>query len=301
MSSSKSKDKSPDSRSDSRQAEVESAPDTGGSEQPDGDVTGAGAESDSPRVGDILAGRVSREALDPVTVSELAAWFGAPAQSVLDAEAASIREQTALGPDSSSTAFASDDGYDQYDDPELRELWRQRRKAMAAVDAAFLARLESWTGGYDEFVNLPEPMSLPIENGLEQFDLAAWRLNFLEVREWEVDEDLYEALRERAPQAVLRDLHRPVETWPLSLEPTDLGVDIAGAKASRDIRDVLSQRYSDVMSQFRSASLLAQQHLDALRGRLREPWENSYIPESERPAAGRQLSDAEIVKWFGAL
>ena len=242
------------------------------------------------RVGDILSGRVSSEELDPVTIAELSAWFGAPAQSIVAAErAATAPHDPPPHPD------------DDFDDPELRELWKNRRRAMDAVDPVFLARLESRTEEADEYVTLPEPPPLHIEQPLDKFDIHAWRFNFLDIREREIDEDLYDALRQRAPQAVLRDLHRPVLSWPLVLIPTDMGVDIAGQRSRSELWAIMTKRYDTIMQDYEVASRQGRRGLEKMRARLAEPWEDSYIPESERGGPASSMPTAEDLKWFGSV
>ena len=60
----------------------------------------------------------------------------------------------------------------------------------------------------------------------------------------DVPPQLYEDLHENAPQALLRDLHRPDLTWPIILRPMDLGVDTGGARARSLVHDAMQQRYS---------------------------------------------------------
>lgn len=258
------------------------------------------------RVGDIVSGRVPQNELDPNTIAQLASWFGAPAQSIVETERAIARGQAdpaARRPGARPPADPDDDGADHPDDrkhtdPEIRALWRRRRRAMAAVDPAFLAYFESLTTRGDDHLRIPEPPELAIETSIARFDIEAWRLNFLEIREWEIDEYLHDEMRERTPQALLRDLHRPVTEWPLALEPVDLGVDVGGLKALESIHGIMRARYGLDMEEHRLASIQGREQLDELQERLAAPWEDSYIPESERKSS--KIS-AEDFKWFNSI
>ena len=279
------------------------------------------AEGAEPRVRDIVSGNVTRDELDPETIAQLAAWFGAPAQSVVQAERAHARGQgdPGAGPPSRGPglppapgvgpygpvgipddpdALTHDHPDDNYDDPEIRALWRRRRRAMRAVDPDFLAYFESLKTRGDDNIRLPDPPVLALETPLASFDIHAWRLNFLGIREWEIDEDLYDDLRERTPQALLRDLHRPVTTWPLALESTDLGVDVGGLRSQASIRGTMQARYSICMDEYRLASVQGREQLEVLRDILETPWEESYIPESERKST---KITAEDFKWFSSI
>ncbi|MEM9490514.1 MAG: hypothetical protein AAGC55_15310 [Myxococcota bacterium] len=257
------------------------------------------AATDEPRVGDLLHGRVSEEQLDPATIAQLAAWFGAPAQAIVDAERAAGaspgRDPAAPQPPSETPPPREA----KYSDPALRELWRRRYRAMDAVAPDFLAELESWAVESDELLHLPEPMDLNIESSLAKFDFQVWRLTLLDVREYERPESVWDALSERAPQAVLRDLHRPVLSWSPVLMPNDLGVDWRGSRSYSRVNALMRASYRATFDSFQTASALAREGFKELRSRLAEPWENSVVPEEKRRSSSfyPTLND---MQWFGS-
>lgn len=230
------------------------------------------------RAGEVIAGKVPAEELDPATIAELAAWFGAPAQGF---DEPPPRRET-------------------HDERERRELWERRRRAMAAVEPELLERLEARTHAGDPFIRLPEPPRLHLENPLNKFDPKAFRIHQFDVGEWEVPEDLRDMMEERAPQAILRDLHRPVLKWSLYLHPQDLGMDIGGARATQAISDAVGTRYQVRMAERPMASQEGRKLLAELRARLREPWDNIEIPEERRTQA-TSARTAEDMRWFGDI
>ena len=70
---------------------------------PDDPARDSGRQSDH-RVGDIVSGRVAREELDPETITQLAAWFGAPAQSIVNTAPVAVLAALESGLDASSFA-----------------------------------------------------------------------------------------------------------------------------------------------------------------------------------------------------
>jgi hypothetical protein len=229
-------------------------------------------------VGDFLAGRVSpadREELDPETVAQLAAWFGTPVAT----PAATPR---------------SDAPPDKRQQAALR-----RQQALDAVDRTFLAALESkWMSG-DALLRVNRPVSQPPRSP-SRFDLDVWKLQASdEVREAERPEDISDALKDSTPQAVLRDLHRPEQQWPLRLLPNDLGMDVAGTRTRSKIDTILRTSYLVRMDDEPIPARLIVEDMGALRAHLDEPWENFYVPPENRRGLPSLVPTAEDFKWFG--
>jgi hypothetical protein len=236
-----------------------------------------------PRAGDVIAGRVSRETLeeelDPQTIAQLAAWFGAPATGLAGQPE----------PDRGSRQ-----------DPELRELWERRRRATDAVDPALVARLDARTHAGDDFIRVPEPPTLTLERPLSKLDMRVWKVHLTEIRDYERPEDIPDEMMERVPQALLRDLYRPVLSWPLFFQPLDTGVDVAGQAALAEVGAVVHARYQVRMAARSMASRLAAEHMAELRARLAEPWGDIEIPEERRVQAS-SVPSPEDMRWFGGV
>jgi hypothetical protein len=233
-----------------------------------------------PRAGDLLAGRVPQERLeeelDPETIAQLAAWFGAPA------------------------ADAPEKRRGEHEDPELRELRERRKRATDAVDPTLVARLDARTSAGDEFIRLPAPPVLNLERPLNKLDMSVWKMRLGDIREHERPEDISDLLQDRAPQALLRDLHRPVLSWPLFLQTMDLGVDVAGQAARTQVAEIVNTRYQVRMAERPIASRQATREMAELRARLAEPWSAIEIPE-ERRIRSSDARTADDLRWFGSV
>lgn len=254
--------------------DISTAPGAADLDTEDRDRSSGGEE---PRVGDLLAGRVSQEELDPETVAQLAAWFGAP----LPAGAAPPELEGAADP---------------------RDEARERRaRALDAVDPTFLAALESkWTQG-ERLLRVTAPLT-PARPAPSKFDLARWDVRLGdEVRETERPEDIVDALKEPTPQAILRDLHRPEQQWPLRMLPKDLGMDIAGLDSRARLESALRAPLAVRMDDEPVPARMISEDMSALRARLDEPWGDSYIPPEKRRGPDSYVPTAEDLKWFGMV
>jgi hypothetical protein len=235
-------------------------------------------------VGDVLTGRVAaaaREELDPETVAQLAAWFGVP----VDTPAAPARRS-----DAPPSKLPS----------KREEALLRRQQALDAVDPAFLAALErKWTQG-DALLRVNRPVRAQVRSP-SRFDLDEWNLRASdEVRETERPEDVVDALKEDpTPQAVLRDLHRPEQQWPLRLLPEDLGMDVAGMRTRSRIDTILRTSYMVRMDDEPVPARLILEDMGALRAHLDEPWESFYVPPEKRRGVASLVPTAEDFKWFG--
>jgi hypothetical protein len=230
-----------------------------------------------PRVGDLLSGQVSpaaRAELDPETMAQLAAWFGVP---------------TPAGATARSEGPLSKRG----------EAALRRQRALDAVDRAFLTALEGkWTQGHT-LLRITRPLGQP-RRSPTCFDLDAWNLQASdELREAERPEDISDALKDPTPQAVLRDLHRPDQQWPLRLLPEDMGLDVAGTRTRSRIDTALRTRYVVRMDDEPIPARLMLEDMAALRAHLDEPWESFYVPPEKRRAPASLVPSAEDFKWFG--
>lgn len=238
-----------------------------------------GPDEHEPKVSALVRGEVQRDDLDPVTVAQLAAWFGAPATGV------------AASPDTPP-------------EPDENPLWRERREAHRrmeeALDEKLAHRLESWTEASRGLTRLPPPMSLGIERQLGRLDLSVWRIRSIETVETERPEDIVDCLREAVPQAVLRDLYRPVDTWPYLMLDQAVGVDLAGLFSLERIRETTNTKYQVRMERELIASQLVYRDMGDLEARLDEPWDEIEIPEEQRSKSSLSRTDLDLF-WFGAV
>lgn len=230
-----------------------------------------------PRAREVMRGEVKSDQLDPATVAQLAAWFGAPAAAFDEVIATRA---------------------DEPDDPELAARRRVQRDAMAAADPALLARFDAMLGAGDRFIHLPEPLTLPIERPMSKVDVRHFRALEVATRDWERPDEVVDALEENVPQSVLRDLNRPVLSWTPVFIERDLGVDVGGMRATGVIREVMGLRLR--MSEALMASVLAYRDMTELRARLDEPWDEIEIPE-ERITLTSEARPLEDLMWFGSV
>jgi hypothetical protein len=199
--------------------------------------------------------------LDPALIARLEAWFGAPT--------------TAQAPPPPPARRRS---------AEEIELERARRRALEALEhSALAARLEQRGHSLATLVRPLPPVRLSIERSVTKFDLARWRLLETGPREVERPDDLWDALAERTPQALLRDLHRPVMYFD-EVEFEQIEVFPPGSTSTGEVRESMAADYrwtpEEPQLEFARADLAA------LRHRLRhEAW-------GEAPAEIARIRDA---------
>lgn len=246
------------------------------------DAAGKSASSsrEEPRVSALMRGEVSREELDPATVAQLAAWFGAPATGVAVPESGAAPQ------------------------PLEESLWDERREVHrhleAALDEKLAKRLESWTEKSAGLTHLPPPMTLTIERQLAKLDMDMWRVRSVETVEHERPEDISDGIREPVPQAVLRDLHRPVMTWPYLLMDQALGIDVAGTRSIESIRETTSTSYRVRMERELIASQLVYRDRSEFMDELNQPWEDIEIPKERRGSSSLHRTPEDLL-WFGTV
>jgi hypothetical protein len=175
-----------------------------------------------------------------------------------------------------------------------------RARLEQRADEALLAHIE----GHRERARrlLPRetvPVEPPAGDELSRLRLDAWRLRLAgEPRELERPPAIADALKERTPQAILRDLHRPVRMIPpIKLRPVVVGAD-PGAGSART-RKAMVARYAVRMAQHRLAAAIGAEALAELRDLLAKPWEPA-LPEDEARRASLEPGP-EDAHWFGTF
>jgi hypothetical protein len=154
---------------------------------------------DEPRAIDIVraAGASTDEReLDAETIAQLSAWFAAPV-------AAPAPPPPTL------------------EDEERAAYVERLERALEAVEPAFLERRFRFEREAEALLRLPPPPPEP--RPISKFDVDVWRLPTIddEAREVDIPYALQDDLKVCAPQAVLRDLHRVVQTFSMALTISD--------------------------------------------------------------------------------
>jgi hypothetical protein len=207
-----------------------------------------------PTVRQLLDDPAKSEALDAATLAELHRWFGLPSAMDLPPE------------------------------PEAPEAEQRRDAALAAVNPAFLGYLTRLELGLQRMMEVPDVASRPAEHLLtvaERFQMAS-RMG--EPRQVEIPFQLEDDLKECAPQALLRDLHRTEEYFERSFEVNRVAAEIPDVH--RGFATALAQARSDrepmsMRAELRASILERTQARDAVR------WETlaRAVPDPEPPSA----------------
>jgi hypothetical protein len=185
------------------------------------------------------------------------------------------------------------------EDEELAARVARRERALAAVDRRLVAHLERHERGAAGLVaRLPPAPRLVVERELGAVDPAVFAVRDAgdEVAVERPDE-ITAALEQAVPQAVLRDLHRPVVHFgDIELRPRSLGIDRSGERARAELRAALAERHGG-LADLPTGSQIMREELTALAATLAAPWEASR-PEHPTSTA-RATPGAEDWRWFG--
>lgn len=186
---------------------------------------------------------------------------------------------------------------------ERKQLVERRERVLAAADPAFMERLGQHEAVADALRSaLPargEALLRVIDRPLALFDLDVWRLREVaEARELEPSDEIRDAMLECAPQAFLRDLHRPVQMFgDVELRripsPTSAAALMRGRTAVREAFAAPPAR----AGRLPLASSEAAAGFGELREVLARPWANSR-PAKPLPMPSH-APPAEDLQWFG--
>src|ERR1044071_2698533 len=152
--------------------------------------------------------RKVKDGLDDATRADLERWFGLPSFEQLAEQGIVPAPPPA-------------------EDPEFAERRKRQDEALAAVDPVWLdahrLRVEAMAA---MVIPLP-PLALRVDPGIARFDHAmiAHAASIAEPRDVERPGDLEDAMAERTPQALLRDLHRPEQDFYKAFEQVDVIAD----------------------------------------------------------------------------
>lgn len=243
------------------------------------------ADQKNRRVGERIASsdsKSSMEDIDPALMARLEAWFAGPATGFPPPASEPVR----VPPRASRAAPAR----------------TTQKAALDAVDPGLLERLESQGARSAAMIEPLTPPESTLDPSIARFDFSVWGLQGIgEEREIERPEDVQFAVQDRTPQALLRDLHRPVRYYgDIYLRPLDLGVDRFGLVSRAAITDlVYGRRYTVNPDREPSGRRAMREGYAELRDILAQPWEQSK-PENPRPVPS-ELPDVNDLKWFGSV
>lgn len=209
---------------------------------------------DEQRVKDLI--EQGRAPLDPATQASLEKWFGLPSATELE------EQGKIAGPV----------------DLDMVQVIERRTKALAAVDPALLDAIRLRTEDIPNPIGTPKRTVEPvIDASIALFDhgMVDRALTIAEPRTVEIPDALIDDLRECAPQALLRDLHRPELFFDKQFEIVDAlaeqRVDVVAEVKSAMTTSWRPAAYSNVALAESRAMLLD------VRTQRRQPW-TSFLP-----------------------
>lgn len=158
------------------------------------------ADNDDTKVKDLL---------DAKTRAELERWFGMPSF-----------EQLADRGVAPPPAPAEED-------PAIVARAKRVQDALAAADPRFLEAHRARTAPADHLLNFKAAIDVHVDQNITLFDIAMAerQQSIAEPRERELPEELRDDMKECAPQALLRDLHRPELQFDKVFEVVDIAAE----------------------------------------------------------------------------
>ena len=166
-------------------------------------------EKFDPKVKDLLErdqGKPLGEIVDAATAAELERWFGRPTFQQVEEGEVNVAEE----------------------DPDVAAVRERRAKAIEAVDPAMVeAHRRRTDGPLDDLLKFKATITLRVREDVSVIDHAMIeaKLKISEPRERQRPEDIEEQLEDNAPQALLRDLHRPELVFEKLFEIVDMAAE----------------------------------------------------------------------------
>lgn len=201
-----------------------------------------------------------KDLLDSATRDDLERWFGLPSFEAL----ADRGIQPAPPPAEV--------------DPKFAERRKRQDTALAAIDPALVEAHRRRTDSAAEFLKPPPEVTLHVDPDLMQLDEAmiARQGAIADPREVQRAPDIEDAVRERTPQALLRDLHRPELYFDKAFQRVDMIADYR-ADVGVTIHEIMatsSRLPAPAMRPFQEGYALLQE----LRAERQQPWINIEMP-----------------------
>jgi len=193
----------------------------------------------------------SAESIDEATRADLERWFGLPSFQQLAEQEAPPKPT---------------------ENPEWAELRKRRAEAIAAVDPNMVEAHRRRVERQRDLKLFQAEIEPCVRTDIVRIDQAAIdrRHTIAEERSYELPGDLADALTERAPQALLRDLHRPELVFEKMFEWVD-----PTAEHRVDLRAIINEALAfrasstkNIESKLREARAL----LAEARQERRKPW-----------------------------
>jgi hypothetical protein len=206
------------------------------------------APDDEPKVRELLERGALADVIDAATQRELERWFGLPSFQQLD-------EQQPV------------------DDPGVVAVRERRAKVAALVDPALLERIRVRTQDKPESLLAFAPtIDLRVDPDFGRLDrsMIERASSNAEPRELQRPDDLEDELKECAPQALLRDLHRPEIDFDKTFEVIDMAAD-QRTDIAVEVRSVLATSWK-LPPQGLTSSMQARELLAELRAERRQSW-----------------------------
>lgn len=199
-----------------------------------------------------------KDLLDPATRADLERWFNLPSFEQLGDRGV----QPAPPPE----------------DPEREQIRKRQAEALAAVDPALLEAHRHRVEGEARMLKPLPPLRTHVDPSIAQVNLSQIdrQHTIAEPRDFERPSQIEDDLHECAPQALLRDLHRPDQTFHKVFEIVD---PIAEQRidATAAVSEVMSTSW-----RVRSFVTLAHDEGRAvyadLRATRRQPWGELQLP-----------------------
>ncbi len=200
-----------------------------------------------------------KELIDRATRAELERWFGLPSYEALADQG--VRAEPPAEKD-----------------PERAERRKRQDAALAAVDPALVEAHRRRTDEMASILKPPPEVTLHVDPGIAQLDTVMIERQGLiaEPREIERPPDVVDALTERTPQALLRDLHRPELYFDKAFQRVDVIADYR-VDVAADIDEIMatsSRLPPPEPPPFEESYTLLQE----LRAERRQPWINIEMP-----------------------
>ncbi|MEO8701101.1 MAG: hypothetical protein ABI867_13715 [Kofleriaceae bacterium] len=191
--------------------------------------------------------RKVKEMLTAETQADLERWFGLPSFQELEDKGIEV------------------------DDPDANAAREQREKAMAAVDPALLAAIETRTYPAEKLLQfIPNLEVHATDRVLTMDETMAERAHLIaEPREVEIPDELRFDLESCTPQALLRDLHRAELHFEKIFEILELPEHVAPIDASKLVGELMRMRWSPSVSR---PFLDARADILAVKAERRQSW-----------------------------